>query len=259
MQQNEVRLSNRYPLQKLAFFYQFKDNHIYNFDFDGTFIDEIMDNKCILEMCSKNAMAPNEGPQDARNGAQPQPFTGIDNNFDLQSSTMSLQSGYAGGRPVRQMSQNGELERVHSVTNEAFKHLVYYPIFDVHDEQRIVAVLEVGFKKLDRKTNPQVLTEETQQYLDQFRSHLDQFRVRLASFCKGVESLCTRRAEKGRARMFQTWKNAMIMAQCREQFLANQQQALQNQEQCYSEYMQNLDNFNAQLQNANVEKERLHR
>ena len=36
--------------QKLAFFYQFKDNHIYNFDYDGTFIDELIDNGCILEM-----------------------------------------------------------------------------------------------------------------------------------------------------------------------------------------------------------------
>ena len=48
--------------QKLAFFYQFKDNHIYNFDYEGTFIDEIMENKCILEMCPKNQMVPDEGP-----------------------------------------------------------------------------------------------------------------------------------------------------------------------------------------------------
>ena len=43
-------------IQKLAFFYQFKDNHIYNFDYDGTFIDELMDNGCILEMCKKGAL-----------------------------------------------------------------------------------------------------------------------------------------------------------------------------------------------------------
>ena len=68
-------------------------------------------------------------------------------------------------------------------------------LFDIHDELKIVAVLEVGFKKQDKKTNFQVLSEETQQYLDQFRSHLDQFKVRLASFCKGVEGMCTRRSE----------------------------------------------------------------
>ena len=43
-------------IQKLAFFYLFKDNHIYNFDYDGTFIDELMDNGCILEMCKKGAL-----------------------------------------------------------------------------------------------------------------------------------------------------------------------------------------------------------
>jgi hypothetical protein len=43
--------TSRYTSQKLAFFYQFKDNHIYNFDYEGTFIDELMDNGCILEMC----------------------------------------------------------------------------------------------------------------------------------------------------------------------------------------------------------------
>ena len=46
--------------RKLAFFYQFKDNHIYNFDYEGTFIDELMDNGCILEMCKKNGMKQDE-------------------------------------------------------------------------------------------------------------------------------------------------------------------------------------------------------
>ena len=50
-------------VQKLAFFYQFKDNHIYNFEYEGTFIDELMDNGCILEMCKKGAMLPDEAMQ----------------------------------------------------------------------------------------------------------------------------------------------------------------------------------------------------
>ena len=91
--------SGRLTQQKLAFFYQFKDNHIYNFDYEGTFIDEIMDNKCILEMCPKNAMVPNEGPDHLQSSSQP--FHGIDNNFDLQSSTMSMQSGHPGTRSGR--------------------------------------------------------------------------------------------------------------------------------------------------------------
>ena len=52
----------RWVEQKLAFFYQFKDNHIYNFEYEGTFLEEILDNRCILEMCQKGAMQPDEGP-----------------------------------------------------------------------------------------------------------------------------------------------------------------------------------------------------
>jgi hypothetical protein len=40
----------------MGFFYSFRDNNIYNFDFEGTFIEEILDNKCILEMDQKGAM-----------------------------------------------------------------------------------------------------------------------------------------------------------------------------------------------------------
>ena len=57
-----------YDIQKQAFFYQFKDNHIYNFDYDGTFIDELMDNGCILEMCRKGAMNQDECIRSQMNG-----------------------------------------------------------------------------------------------------------------------------------------------------------------------------------------------
>ena len=71
---------------------------------------------------------------------------------------------------MAQKMEGSSIEKVQSVTNESFKHIVYYPIFDIHDEQKIVAVLEVGFKKLDKKANYQVLSNETHHYLDQFRS-----------------------------------------------------------------------------------------
>jgi len=116
---------------------------------------------------------------------------------------------------VRQQTQrldSGTLEKVQSVTNELFKYIVYYPIFDVHDEHKVIAIFEVGYKKHDKKSNLQVMTTETQHYLDQFRSHLDQFRVRLSSFCRGLQSMCTRRLERKASRLFQVWKNAMILA-----------------------------------------------
>lgn len=57
---NSGDASSMFALQKLAFFYQFKDNHIYNFEYEGTFIDELLDNGCILEMCKKGAMNADE-------------------------------------------------------------------------------------------------------------------------------------------------------------------------------------------------------
>jgi hypothetical protein len=36
--------------KKLAYFYQFKDNNIYNFDFTDTFIEELIEKACVLEV-----------------------------------------------------------------------------------------------------------------------------------------------------------------------------------------------------------------
>ena len=38
---------------RLAFFFQFKDNHIYNFNFTDTFIEEIVETGCTLEVTPK--------------------------------------------------------------------------------------------------------------------------------------------------------------------------------------------------------------
>jgi hypothetical protein len=69
--------------KKLAFFFQFKDNFIYNFEYEGTFIDEIMENKCILEVCQKSQLRPDEGLIQ-------------DYQLELESSTMSAQSNLKG-------------------------------------------------------------------------------------------------------------------------------------------------------------------
>lgn len=36
----------------LAYFYQFKDSYIYNFSYEGTLIEEIIDMQCVLELAS---------------------------------------------------------------------------------------------------------------------------------------------------------------------------------------------------------------
>lgn len=43
---------------KTASFYQFKDNHIYNFAYESTFIGELVDMACILELASQDGPAP---------------------------------------------------------------------------------------------------------------------------------------------------------------------------------------------------------
>ena len=42
--------------------------------------------------------------------------------------------------------------------NDFFKHIVYYPIFDVQDESKIIAILEVGYKK--KENTEAIITDE---------------------------------------------------------------------------------------------------
>jgi len=51
-------------------------------------------------------------------------------------------------------------EKVKSITNELFKHLIYYPIFDSQDETKIVAILEVGYKK--KEINDEIISDDIQ-------------------------------------------------------------------------------------------------
>ena len=137
------------------------------------------------------------------------------------------------------------------MTNYLFKQLIYYPVFDLQDSSRIIAIFEVGFK---RRMDSDIMTDDIQHYLDQFRSSLGQFKVRLNSFTRNLENLIARRTEKRLIQKFQLWKQTLIFTQYKEQFQSNQYQALQNQEHCYSEYVSNLDQFNSQLKFVNEEK-----
>jgi len=167
-----------------AFFYQFKDNHIYNFDFEGTFIEELLDNGCILEMCKQGNMNKDE-------------------SFDMSTSNMGIYSGQSSIEASQQSQFGGQrhktipsqTEKVKTVTGEMYKHIIYYPIFDVQDESKIIAIFEVAYKKKLEQTE-YLLTDEIQQYLDQFRSQLCQFRVRLNSFSRNLENVFLRKLQK---------------------------------------------------------------
>ena len=79
------------------------------------------------------------------------------------------------------------------MTNELFKRLVYYPIFDEGDEEKIVAVLEVGYKKA---VDLELTAEDTQTYLEQFRTRLSQLKIRLGKFCASLGALVEKRDQK---------------------------------------------------------------
>ena len=42
--------------------------------------------------------------------------------------------------------------------NDYFKHMIYYPIFDIQNESKIMAIIEVGFKKKEN-TEP-IITDD---------------------------------------------------------------------------------------------------
>lgn len=153
--------------QKMAFFYQFRDNHIYSFAFEGTFIEELMDNGCIMEMQRRATLKNDEKYQD-----QFTRMSSID-NINKNEDSASVRSGtlqthmlisdqeyhsnrFAGQR--HRVVQTPE-EQIRSVSGENFKHIIYYPIFDVQDESKIIAVFEVAYKKRVG-SNENLLTEE---------------------------------------------------------------------------------------------------
>ena len=193
--------------QRIAFFFQFRDNHVYSFEFEGTFVEELIDNGCILELNKQGAMNPDESIEGHQQNAMSgffshqtsieniQQQTGLDNmpssrndSSVLIGETQRSNQQAFGGLNHRQRTIQSHVERVKSVSNETFKHLVYYPIFDIADPAKIISVLEVGYKRRDG-TEAAVMTPEVQQYLDQFRSMLNQFKVRLNSFSRSIENI----------------------------------------------------------------------
>ena len=147
--------------RKMAFFYQFKDNHIYNFDYEGTFIDELMDNGCVLEMCQKSAMQQDEALANAGGLSHQTSLDEINSRGGSSAGTSRLFQ--------RHRTVQSNTEKVKSVTNDMFRHLIYYPIFEMADPSKIIAIFEVGFKK---RFDQEIMTDDIQHHLDHFRSSL---------------------------------------------------------------------------------------
>jgi len=86
-------------VSSLAYFYQFKDNHIYSFGYSDTFVAELVEYACILEVTSAL-----DGTRATRN-------LGNDNSLKVGHRKRTVDAGM-----------------VKSVTNTKFKHIIYYPV-----------------------------------------------------------------------------------------------------------------------------------
>jgi hypothetical protein len=103
-------------LSKVAYFYLFADNHIYNFDYENTFIDEIIRTK--------------QGVTFPRNPTDSPSYS------KSEEDTHNTQSDYAkilGESPCI----------VKSITNEEHNYIVYEPIVDPTNSSQVLAVLEI--------------------------------------------------------------------------------------------------------------------
>lgn len=147
--------------QKLAFFYQFMDNHIYSFEYEGTFIQEMIDNGCILEMCKRPGFNRDEDTE----GLSRQ--SSIDNigNDDLSVGFNQSQQDTHRFGGQRHRTLPAPVDKIKTITGELFKHIIYYPIFDAQDESKIIAMFEVAFKR-KQDSSTVLLDEDIQQYLD---------------------------------------------------------------------------------------------
>ena len=86
------------------------------------------------------------------------------NQFEVMSSSRAGnplldQSHYSNNQPARQRTIQSFKDQVKTVTNELYKHIIYYPIYDIADSARIIAILEVAYKKKLSRTD-ELLTED---------------------------------------------------------------------------------------------------
>jgi hypothetical protein len=100
----------------LAYFYQFKDNHIYSFGYSDTFVAELVQHGCILEITAS--------------------AKGASHAEDLPGH--------------RRRTVDAGL--VKSVTNGKFKHIIYYPVLcqSLSAGTTTRAILEVSFGNMDQ-------------------------------------------------------------------------------------------------------------
>ena len=133
----------------LAYFFQFKDNHIYNFEYSDTFIEELIEKGYILEVSAKTG----------------KPDYCLD-EISETSSVDSRQSIYS-GQELKKRHLEGRMGKVKSVSCSEFDHIIYYPILERGLKHRVKAIIEVSYKKVATVPS-QIVNPNIKLFLDQF-------------------------------------------------------------------------------------------
>lgn len=193
------------PKSQTAFFYHFRDNHIYNFEYANTFIGEIVDFKCILELA---AAEEDQSLPSSRSLTTDQDFEEMDQHESVCTLIPSHRK--------RALTQGN----IKSVTNEAFKHILYYPVVG-GPLGKIKAVVEVSFGSL-RQVPKNVLTPQIQSFLESFSSKLTELETKLRTFCKFTESVISKHDAVRISKMFARWKTHVAFENKQEQFNTTQ-------------------------------------
>ena len=75
--------------------------------------------------------------------------------------------------------------KVKSVSNDEYKHIIYYPILDRNGLAR--AIIEVCYSHSEKIPKDQVINEPIKIFLDQFSLQMVSFQTMLKSFCSSMQ------------------------------------------------------------------------
>ena len=86
--------------------------------------------------------------------------------------------------------RNLDANQIRSITNEKFKHILYYPVVGALGKTK--AVIEVCYSDA-KKVPANVITNQVQSFLETFGAQLTSLESRIRTFCKFAESAIARR------------------------------------------------------------------
>mmetsp|Transcript_29120 Transcript_29120/g.28168 ORF Transcript_29120/g.28168 Transcript_29120/m.28168 type:complete len:164 (+) Transcript_29120:1961-2452(+) len=116
-------------------------------------------------------------------------FSGSDEDeaksFVQQYSHSKKKTSLFGNYMKREMRNEGS-EKVKSVTNEDYAHILYYP---VESNGKVIAVIEVGYQSACEDLVSTLDKEKVALFLERFKQSLMAFNTQVNLFCSKVSAL----------------------------------------------------------------------